>query len=283
MKKTILCGILLLSAAALRAESYDAGDRQKLMEQHYSRAIEFYNQGNFSRAIYHWEQILKIDPDQAAPPDMIRQARAKLAGTMAPIERALMEDVANGLYMDARRKATDLADKDPSNNKFRLWKMKLDGITAVREQETGKTKPAVLVRRGLKAHLTDDDQAAFAVNALRYARDVAPKHPGIDGLVSYIEGQYPEVAKREKTADGMSVVENKLFVALNNIYAGRYDLTIFACNEVLELEPNNLLALKRKGSAYFALEQKAKAREIWKQALKVAPNDTEIKKFLAAK
>ena len=60
-------------------------------------------------------------------------------------------------------------------------------------------------------------------------------------------------------------------------------LVKFGYSQLLEIEPDNVLALKRKGSAYFALNQKDKARDLWQQAFKLAPDDAEIKKFLTAK
>jgi Tfp pilus assembly protein PilF len=40
-----------------------------------------------------------------------------------------------------------------------------------------------------------------------------------------------------------------------------------------------MLAWKRLGSAYYAIGKKDKARETWEKALKVAPDDTELKQF----
>jgi Tfp pilus assembly protein PilF len=49
---------------------------------------------------------------------------------------------------------------------------------------------------------------------------------------------------------------------------------------VIELQPKNVLAWKRLGSAYYAIGKKDKARETWEQALKIAPEDVELKQFI---
>jgi tetratricopeptide (TPR) repeat protein len=259
-----------------------AEDRQKLMEEHYARAIQYFNDKNYSRAIHHWEQILKLDPDQTSPASLIKQARAKLSEQLGPMEESLDQAVAAGQYETALAKASELADLDPTHPRYKPLKARLQAVNGILSSETGAGKVPRLIRKALSAHLSIDENPKVALSAARYARDLAPKGPA-PKLASYLEGEYSDLAKREVVAPGMSVVEHKLFIALNNIYEGRYDLAVFACNEVLEIEPDNVLALKRKGSAYFALNQKDKAREIWQQALKLTPDDAEIKKFLAAK
>jgi tetratricopeptide (TPR) repeat protein len=278
---SVLFAFALLAPPLAAQEALE--ERQKLMEEHYARALQMFNDGDFSKAIAHWQEILRIDPEQSAPPALIKQARAKLSEQLTPLEKGVKEAVAAGRYTDALEKAGELVEKDASNAAYKTVRTKLEAVTAVKPSETAGGKAGQLVRKGLQAHLSVEEDPRLAVLSLRYARDVSPQDASIQKLVAYVEGEYPDVAKREAVAPGMSVVDAKLFIALNHIYEGRYDLAVFACNEVLELEPGNLLALKRKGSAYFALNQKDKAREIWRLALKVDPNDAEIQKFLTAK
>ncbi|HRY30463.1 MAG TPA: tetratricopeptide repeat protein [Elusimicrobiota bacterium] len=288
MKKQIALAVFLaILAAPLTAASNYASltdeERQKLLEEHYARALQSFNDADYSRAISYWQKILEIDPEQAAPPGLIKQAREKLSAQLGPNEKELRLVLEAGQYDAALKKTENLSGLDPSNQRYKLLKTKLENIVEVKPAETGTGKAARLIRKGLSAYLADTEDPRLALNALRYARDINPQDPSTTRLVGYMETQYPDVAKKETVAPGMSVTENKLFIALNNIYEGRYDLAVLACNEVLELEPDNVLALKRKGSAYFALNQKDKAREIWALALKITPNDAEIKKFLASK
>jgi Tfp pilus assembly protein PilF len=78
----------------------------------------------------------------------------------------------------------------------------------------------------------------------------------------------------------MNIVEQKLVSALNLIYDSKFDRAIMECNEVLEFEPNNVMAMKRLGSAYYALKKVDKAKQVWKDALRYAPNDEDLKSFL---
>ncbi|HOW28473.1 MAG TPA: tetratricopeptide repeat protein [Elusimicrobiota bacterium] len=289
MKKPIALAILLLmgsSTVPLRAMDFDNTDfnqRQKVIEEHYARAIQYFNDGSYANAIQHWDEILKLDPEQTAASRLIKEARSKLTDQIGPLEETIRSLIKEGRYETALEKIQTLLERDSKNKSFLATKTRLENISAIRPVETGNSKSSVLVRKSLSAHLSIEEDQKMAVNAMRAARDFNPQHPNIDRLITYIEQQYPDTAKKELVTPGMSVVENKLFIALNQIYEGRFDLAIFSCNEVLSLDPTNVLALKRKGSAYFALNQKDKARENWEQALKLAPEDTEIKKFLSAK
>jgi Flp pilus assembly protein TadD len=86
----------------------------------------------------------------------------------------------------------------------------------------------------------------------------------------------------EPPVGDMNIIDQYLFTALNHIYDGRYDLAIQKCTIVIELQPNNILAWKRLGSGYYAIGKKDKAKETWEKALKVAPDDPELKQFIRA-
>lgn len=49
------------------------------------------------------------------------------------------------------------------------------------------------------------------------------------------------------------------------------------------MEPHNVLALTRMGSAYYAMGQKSEARRYWEKALKLDPQNNVIKQFLREK
>ena len=61
MKKLLL---LLLVPGVLRAASYDGlgpSEKQKLMEQNYARAISYFNEANYSKAIQLWRDAFERD------------------------------------------------------------------------------------------------------------------------------------------------------------------------------------------------------------------------------
>ncbi len=57
-------------------------------------------------------------------------------------------------------------------------------------------------------------------------------------------------------------------------------MTIREAQDVLNLEPNNALAYKRIGSAFFAMGQREKAKNAWEKSLQMNPADRSLKEFL---
>jgi tetratricopeptide (TPR) repeat protein len=100
-------------------------------------------------------------------------------------------------------------------------------------------------------------------------------------IKDFLERKYASnLSTMEGPVGDMNIIDQYLFAALNHIYDGRYDLSIQECTIIIELQPENILAWKRLGSAYYAIGKKDKARETWEKALKVAPDDTELKQFI---
>jgi|GEM_PF-3365440 len=185
-----------------------------------------------------------------------------------------------GQYKLAQTKYGELLSVYPTDEEVKNIYNKLTRIADILPEATKNDKVSNLIRKGLTNYLSREGEPKTAINALRYAAQLEPINKKIEKLRELVESGYPDIAKAEKLTPGMDVVEQKLFVALNYIYDGRYDLAIDECNQVLEFEPENLLAFKRLGSAYFALGKKDKARGIWQKAAKIYPNDTELKQFL---
>jgi tetratricopeptide (TPR) repeat protein len=78
----------------------------------------------------------------------------------------------------------------------------------------------------------------------------------------------------------LNLVDQKLQRALEKIYAGEYLVAAKECQEVLDLEPDNALALTRLGSVYYAMGQVKQAREYWKQAQALDPRNEVLKSFM---
>jgi Flp pilus assembly protein TadD len=110
---------------------------------------------------------------------------------------------------------------------------------------------------------------------------ISPKNDLAIVLKNFFETKFPSVVvTMEPPVRDMDIIDQYLFAALNHIYEGRYDLAIQECKIVLDLQPENVLAYKRLGSAYFAIGSKDKAREAWEHALSLSPDDKELKKFI---
>ena len=104
--------------------------------------------------------------------------------------------------------------------------------------------------------------------------------PAARAISRVVVAANPELSDNRITS-GMKVMPYLQMVSVNDIYDGKYDRAIVTLNEILALEPRDVLALKRLGSAYFSLGQKKRAKESWERALVLQPNDATLKKFIA--
>lgn len=190
-----------------------------------------------------------------------------------------MQSYQLGNYIIAMEKLNQALDIDPKNNQIRSIVDKLQIVVATLPAEVGKTKEADLTRRGIVAYMEGD--LKIAVNSLRYAFSLTPENERLHHLLNKVETEAGEpLTSGTPGPKGLNLVEQKLTQALNNFYQAKYDLVIQACQDVLILEPNNVTALQRMGSAFFMLGYKDKAKETWEKALLIDPNNQEIRKAL---
>ena len=77
-----------------------------------------------------------------------------------------------------------------------------------------------------------------------------------------------------------SPIDQKVFDARQAILEGRYDVAIKKCQDILDLNPNDVTSLKIMGSAFFLLDDHARARKLWSKVLEIDPNDKEIPEFM---
>lgn len=191
-------------------------------------------------------------------------------------ERGITE-YREGLYrasLETFREAERLLPQDESIREVRL---KLTSLTSVTEEESSKGFEGFILRLAVVRFLENDPKRAL--NALIYAEEKKVTRPEVMRIRRLVEKYYPEVQMPQLTT-GISLVEFKLQSALEGIYDGRYLTAIGECTDVLDLEPQNVLALTRLGSAYYAMNEREKAKKIWTQALQLDPENAILKKFL---
>jgi len=219
------------------------------------------------------EELVKI---QAKEAKMIEERRkVELAGNYY---KESVDAYRNGLYSDAVAKLRFAVELDPKKPEIQSLFKKLSSIIEVIPRETGVGREAELVRAGVSYYV--EDKAGKAIITLEYASELSPKNKEIPRLLNIVKREYPAIAEQEKISAGMTLVEQKLYRALNYLYEDRSDLAILECQEVLELEPNNTLALSRLGSAYYVIGQKEKAKELWLKVLDLEPENKEVLEFL---
>jgi len=81
--------------------------------------------------------------------------------------------------------------------------------------------------------------------------------------------------------DVENMIDEKLSKAFRYIHEWKYYEAIKEIDDVLKVDQENTLALMRRGSAYYLLENYDKAREDWLAVLKYDSNNEIVKEFLA--
>jgi tetratricopeptide (TPR) repeat protein len=138
-----------------------------------------------------------------------------------------------------------------------------------------------IIRKAVQDYLKGDNRGA--INALRYAYlEKDPTNEKLLQLLNRIEKEAREkITERvDQRKKGFSYIDQKLYDALQAIYDAKYDKSIILLQEVLDLDPQNIEAMKRLGSAFFLIEQKAQAKEVWQRAMELDPTDTTIQTYL---
>ena len=182
-----------------------------------------------------------------------------------------------GLYQRAVEKLNSSLSLDPKNIEAKNKLLKLERVAKILPKEIKETKRAKLINQAVLSYL--DGDIKLTLNTLRYLSSLEPEDRDVDRLLKTI-ARVEGVELVEEVTPGMSLVDQKLYNALNYFYDGKYDMTIREAQDVLKLEPNNALAYKRIGSAFFAMGQKEKARDAWKKSLEINPADRSLKEFL---
>lgn len=143
--------------------------------------------------------------------------------------------------------------------------------------ETSRDLGGRITRLAVTRYLENDPKRSL--NALMYAVEKKVERPELIRIQRLIEKNHPEI-EMPHLSPGIFLVDYKLQATLEAIYDGRYLTAIAECSDVLDLEPNNVLALTRLGSAYYAMNEHEKAKKIWTRALQLDSNNVVLKKFL---
>jgi tetratricopeptide (TPR) repeat protein len=176
--------------------------------------------------------------------------------------------------LDTFREAERLLPQDSGIKELRR---KLEGVTPIIDAASKTGVADQLIRLSMIRYLENDPKRA--VNALIYATEQNTDRPELARLLQLIETDHPDL-EVPKLTGGVGIVEYKLRSSLEAIYDGRYLTAITECSDVLDLEPNNVLAMTRLGSAYYSMNEREKARQVWTRALQLDPNNQMLKKFL---
>ncbi|MCD6413494.1 MAG: tetratricopeptide repeat protein [Elusimicrobia bacterium] len=225
------------------------------------------------------KKILEVSPENAEASGIYEKALSQMRSLSTPFSNDARKLLDEGRFADALSKYKQVLAINPENADFRKKAEKLKKVAKITPSAIKKDNVSYLIRKAVSAYLADD--ARLALNAIIYSSQI-DKSRVSSALANMIKKEYPSKYREMKFVAGMNLVQQKLYSALKYIYDARYDLAIMECEDVLKLEPANVLALTRLGSAYYALGNKDKAVEAWKEALRYDPNNRDIRDFLSA-
>jgi tetratricopeptide (TPR) repeat protein len=250
----------------------------------YAQADAARAEGRQADALGLYREILKAEPAERRALRMATEIQREMLAGRYKEARALYHA---GSYAEARDAYAAIIAENPEDASARFSLGRLEAIARAVPSATASARPGRawdVARQGLPAFIQHDTATSGergAIFALWYASALVPEDAELASLRSAVEAAAPSAARAlEPPGEGMDLVSQYLFAALNHIYEGRYDRAVEECTLVLGVEPENVLALKRLGSAHYLLGNADRARAAWKRALALDPGDPEIEEFL---
>lgn len=198
--------------------------------------------------------------------------------------RLFQEGVAaytQGNYMLGLDRMNRSLDIDPTNNDVRMLSGRLSSVVTTLPSAVGEGEVPNIIRKAVNDFMKGDNKST--INALRYAYlEKDPTNEKLLQLLNRIEKESREklTERLDQKRKGFSYIDQKLYDALQSIYDAKYDKAIILLQEVLDLDPQNVEAMKRLGSCFFLIEQKDKAKEVWQKAMEMDPSDTVIQQYI---
>lgn len=269
---------LLSLLLALPLAAQDAPSK-KPVDQYYQEALDYYAAGDFRRAVGKWNEVLKTDPDQKTAKSMILEARKKIAVLTRKRRERTAKLLEDGQYRLALLEIQALLDQDPGDPQVTTLLARLEQVIKLAPKLDPADKPRRVAVLGLRAFLGTPSDLKLAHDALRYAVELSPADARFAAFLKLFYAEHPEL--EDDVTPGMKLLEHKQMVALHQIYDAKHHQAVATLSAILALEPNDVLALKRLGSAYYSLGRKKQAHAVWSRALRLAPGDPALKKFLA--
>jgi Flp pilus assembly protein TadD len=185
----------------------------------------------------------------------------------------------SGNFLVVHEQLQAAQDLDPSDKNVQALVEKFQKIVGTVPSAMGKDEAATMTRQGVLAYANSDLKSAVA--ALRQAYYKDPRNEKLLKLLNQVESEANmEKTEPPKGPELFSPIDQKVFDARQAILEGKYDVAIKKCQDILDLNPNDVTSLKIMGSAFFLLDDHTRARKLWSHVLEIDPNDKEIPEFL---
>jgi tetratricopeptide (TPR) repeat protein len=184
-----------------------------------------------------------------------------------------------GNYLVVLEQLQAALDLDPSNKNVQQLAEKFQKVVAAVPSAMGQEESATMTRKALLYYANNDLKGTVATLRQAYYKD--PRNEKLLSLLNKIESE-ANMDKTEppKGPELFSPIDQKVFDARQAILEGRYDVAIKKCQDILDLNPNDVTSLKIMGSAFFLLDDHTRARKLWSKVLEIDPNDKEIPEFM---
>lgn len=246
-------------------------------KKHYDQAEKYLKDKDYDRAIEEWKKILDIDNTQEAASRYIASAvREKMKNVYVDAKQAYER----GDYITSRDYYNKILADNPTDIDVKTIISRLDDVAKLSLRIDEQSPAGDMMRTAMAHYIAVDGSRKASMAAAWYAFQLNPTSLTI-AVKGFLELKYAAIlSTMEAPVGDMNIVDQYLFAALNHIYEGRYDLAIQECIIVIELQPKNILAWKRLGSGYYAIGKKDKSKETWEKALKISPDDAELKQFI---
>ena len=184
-----------------------------------------------------------------------------------------------GNYLVVQEQLQAALDADPSNKNVQQLTEKFQKVVAAVPSAMGDEESAVMTRKALLYYANNDVKGTIAAMRQAYYKD--PRNEKLLTLLNKIEVEgNMEKTEPPKGPELFSPIDQKVFDARQAILEGRYDVAIKKCQDILDLNPNDITSLKIMGSAFFLLDDHTRARKLWSHVLEIDPNDKEIPEFM---
>lgn len=280
---TVIFSVFLFCSAASAAGDAAPATQAEEVKAYYDKAFGFYVAGDYPKAIENWNLVLKTDPKQTTARNMIEEARKKMAGSSVNLKASLNKLLDRSRYADALLKVEEMLGTDSTNPYYIKLQGRLRTISSiVPARPAGNGRAWNAAAEGIAYWLTEKEDLPFAYDALRYASELAPTDKTFSRLIQALEEEAPQLKLNDTKPANTPILEHKKKVALDQIYDSKFYMAVKELEGVLRLEPNDVTALKRAGSAYLQLKEYRAARRAWQKALDISPKDEQLPEYLQA-
>jgi len=206
-------------------------------------------------------------------------ARTGRAQEMVKFFKEGMEAYKIGEYRVAMDRLSEAYSIDPTNEDLARAIPRIQIVSTWIEAEKGTTNEAEAIRTGIAYYIEGDINSS--VMALRHAYSLQPQNEMLRRLLNDVEkaaGQTltPISGTKTTSAPALNLIERKQENAREYFSKKQYDAAINECQEILIIDPKNVLALKRMGSCYYQMGLKEKAMATWKKVLEIDPTDKDV-------